>query len=541
MLRSLELTSFKGFSDRETASLAPITLIFGANSSGKSTLLQSLLLLKQTILPTSQPDAALLFRTPDYVDLGSFENLVYAHNRKRQIQIGVGVSMAPAIGPRRVRAQQAANPRRSAQIRIRFSTTRREVTVDSIDFTMDDETRPAFSLLRQFRDSGLSSEAADDKPADLVSREAGPLYFLGDINPDALIFRQGFEAAQRRLPRELETLNFSLRRFDGIEPKNLRPDMRQMLVNELEELRSRIQYLEEYSFDRFLDDVKRRVNGRLFKLVHFLPLLTAARSGPGPTPRFFLSEIESTNVPDLADLVSQISRRVRDEISQIDYIGPLRNFPERTYIFSGSDANTVGTRGQNLPHILFARELHHAELNRLADLLELGYEIRVTQTRVRALNDVFAVRLIDKKTKIDVGLSDVGFGVSQVLPVLLESFLSSRSTVLIEQPEIHLHPRLQASLGDVFASAVKSSAERQFIIETHSEHIFLRLKTLIRKGDLPANALKVLFVRRDAAGGHIRELRLDDKGDLRDPWPDGFFDDAYHEVFSGWALPEGRQ
>jgi predicted ATPase len=166
-------------------------------------------------------------------------------------------------------------------------------------------------------------------------------------------------------------------------------------------------------------------------------------------------------------------------------------------------------------------------------LFDLGYEIKISKFKdeeTSELSDVFAIRLIDKYTKVNVSLLDVGFGISQILPVIIQSVSSENKTIVIEQPEIHIHPRLQAQLGSLLAESVKSFGNR-FIIETHSEHLLLRLKKLIRKGELTHEDIAVVYVDRGDSGSQCLELRLDSDGDFIDEWPNGFFDESFNEIF----------
>ena len=86
------------------------------------------------------------------------------------------------------------------------------------------------------------------------------------------------------------------------------------------------------------------------------------------------------------------------------------------------------------------------------------------------MEDIFALRLVNERG-VTISVRDVGFGVSQVLPVIVQSTLSKGNVILIEQPELHLHPRLQAELGSLFARCIEEPQHNQFIIETHSEHL----------------------------------------------------------------------
>jgi hypothetical protein len=141
--------------------------------------------------------------------------------------------------------------------------------------------------------------------------------------------------------------------------------------------------------------------------------------------------------------------------------------------------------------------------------------------------------LVDLRTHTQVTHRDVGIGISQVLPVLVMAYASRGKLIAMEQPEIHLHPALQAELGDVFIEAALGERKNTFILETHSEHLILRLMRRIREGKISPDDIGVIFVEPLARGSRFIELNIDEEGDFIDEWPGGFFEESFHEKFGG--------
>lgn len=135
----------------------------------------------------------------------------------------------------------------------------------------------------------------------------------------------------------------------------------------------------------------------------------------------------------------------------------------------------------------------------------------------------------------EVKITDVGFGVSQVLPVLVEAFYCpSNSTVWMEQPEIHLHPQVQAELADVFISATRSREDGnprnvQLIIESHSEHFLNRLQRRVAEGVLSPEDVAIYFCKRAGAATELEPLNVNLYGDIEN-WPDNFFGDEMADL-----------
>lgn len=149
------------------------------------------------------------------------------------------------------------------------------------------------------------------------------------------------------------------------------------------------------------------------------------------------------------------------------------------------------------------------------------------------LNHIEDLVLVNARSNTPVYPRDVGIGVSQVLPVLVHAFADQKQIVIIEQPEIHLHPALQAELGDVFIESALGPGRNTFLLETHSEHVILRVLRRVREtteGKLPRGAtpvrpedVSVVFVEPTAKGSRVRSLPVTPDGDFAVPWPGGFF------------------
>ena len=146
--------------------------------------------------------------------------------------------------------------------------------------------------------------------------------------------------------------------------------------------------------------------------------------------------------------------------------------------------------------------------------------------------DAVLLLLRDTRSGATVTLPDVGFGISQILSVVLQLAIADNRCLIVEQPELHLHPRVQSNLADLALDAVREDGrQNQIVMETHSEHLLLRFQRRIRSGLVDPKNICVLYVENQGVeGSKVIELELDSNGEFMTPWPHGFFPERLDEL-----------
>ena len=228
-------------------------------------------------------------------------------------------------------------------------------------------------------------------------------------------------------------------------------------------------------------------------------------------------------------------------LSQVYFLGPMRARAERTTAVGLGGDLYVGPAGEDMAALLFERPELLTQVNAWCQRLGLGYRIRmltpISHDIVISAGDFTVLALEDIRHDPPVLVSPraVGYGVGQLLPVITQCCLSDGGTIIVEQPEVHLHPRLQSAVADLFIDTVVTG-RAQILAETHSEHLVLRVLRRIREGAFSSDLLKLLYVDlHDDGGAFVRELEVDDRGELVDGWPGDFFDERLAEVLPGLA------
>lgn len=447
MLTRLLLRNFKGWESTGPIRLAPITVFFGSNSSGKTSLLQSILLLKQT---AESLDRTRVLHPGDertLVDLGTIPDLLFDHATDRRLGIELGWRLPEAIALPDGRRAQALD----------FEV---EVGVDRDG--QASVARMAYAM-----------DAAGARAA-MIRRDDG-----------------GYDLA---------TVPEVLRRAD--------------------------------------------------------------RPGPLPAPiRFYGFPGEVANYFQGAGWLADLALALERRLDRVHYVGPLREYPKRSYLWAGEKPVNVWPRGElAVPALLAARREGRA-IARDAGRGRGGQEpfeavIARWLKRMGVIDDFsvrpiargrkeYEVRVRQTRRSAEVLITDVGFGVSQLLPVLVQSYYAAPdSTVIFEQPEIHLHPRVQADLADVLVDAYRR-CRVQFVVESHSEHFLRRLQRRVAEAERIRHDEVALYTC-EVEGGRstIHALEVDEFGNIAN-WPRDFFGDEMGDLaamtLAGLKRQEARE
>jgi hypothetical protein len=523
MLTGLEIESFKGFATRQRIEFAPLTLLFGANSAGKSTILQALLYLHELI----ERGSADVDRTElggNVVELGGFARLVHRHDTGRAILLRAEFNTPASLESFGRDLADFPFPDlddeiESAWVEVRMAC-RRDLTpsvavVESIQIGVPGHPKPLviIDLLGQLR--------------------AGePLYArVNLVHP--LLGTGGLEL--REAWRELSVPEPMW--HGGVDPSS---GVHVLGLDDIYGLDEEHGRMPLFAISRSRNSAIPPLNEPLHVIVD--EEMQANNADTFRHVRAFLEMV-------VLGTTSQLAASLRDA----QYIGPLRAIPPRGFLYERAGRITSWADGLAAWDLLLADRLTLVERTNIW-LRRLGSGCQVVVQQLfdsRADAEDLSDGHVDttvRRLLLNTGAgslvlpSEVGAGVSQIIPVIVAALEGRSGLALVEQPEIHVHPAMQVGLGDLFIEASTLEAGRRtLLIETHSEHLILRLLRRIREtterelaDGAPAfsdDRLSVLHIEATPEGVRVRRLHVDVHGEFVDRWPKGFFEERAKELF----------
>lgn len=481
MIDELNLKNFKSFKNLDSLKLKPITIICGTNSCGKSTLLQSILSIKQTI--ESQANNQAFLSNGKYVHLGTFENLVYEKKKDNIVEFKFSYDLGKYL-----------NSHIKTPSGMPFKYIVKELVDNKENTVLLEKTKLEFTV-------SLKSIVTQKKK---IVSSLRVMYYEVKFSSPIRETDNSFDIES--------TLSFEWISADkyNMEWKNI-------------------------SIPYFRDKEEEK-SGNLKVACAFNNLIPKIRD---------TSKTSSNTLSMIHFFIYRYKELLQILFSNYSYIGPLREVASRRYIYE-DEITEIGLKGENSAYLYL--EQQHEKLSNYFFYNEdaSGFQ-KHEATLGSAVNDWLEVMGIkgfgstlkneliqlnldaNGHNKTQVNIADVGFGISQIFPIILEGLrMGKQKTLLLEQPEIHLHPKLQMQMADYFLSLALS--QKNVIVETHSEHLINRLVRRIVED--PTDKLKdliaVYFIKSSEDGAFVEPVEIDStKGVVN--WPKDFFDQTASE------------
>lgn len=527
VLGAVRLKNFRCFSDTGLVSIRPITLLVGKNSSGKSTFARLLPLLRQSAEEEKRSPILWYGRL---IDFGNFGTVLNRNSETRDIEISLKISLPRTRSPG---LHYAYHYYDQDEILLSEDT---EIQA-TIRVEQKDKTKPCYASCIRLE---LFNNVCELRFSDTQKLQEIQFNDFVWSNNDSSIIAQ---VSQQRIFPGIKFLRQVSRRMEQGEQKIfIRSDPFRSGINEVlyETVANRNTDTEK--LNRIVSGIPVGTDEAILKALRTSPFATksfrekASRlSANNPKLHQFRNLIYLRNLPLL---LSELDKNLNEIVSGVRYIEPLRATAQRYYRIQELSVDELDSKGTNVA--MFIDSLTDTERARLNNWLDEHFSVRL-----RANNEGghIALELIQSDSQSGTNLADLGFGFSQLLPIVLQLWQASQphlfrsrrsrpnksSIVVIEQPELHLHPAYQARVADVVVAAIDNSKgngrDISVIAETHSPHLINRFGQLIESGKLKPDDIQVILFEDSSTGSksNVIPTYFDREGVLVN-WPYGFFE-----------------
>ena len=472
-IKSITIQNFKGIRRKAVIPLAPVTMLFGANSSGKSSILHALLYLYE-LLVNKNVDPEYSSVTGEHVYLGGFSELINGKDLSKVMTLGVSFALDASMDFFNTFMTESDQNVAEGFVH--------DVSAPVLEYAIEMDI--AYSELDNRAFVKETKVAINNHPFCVFTATAGKKAIVVNvINPSAILLSANDE------------IN-GVMPFQSIEPFELNlPNKALLNADHRIDLSDELIDWDEVCYDKPL--AARVVTECAFADVVLAPL------------RHFIKRLQ-----------------------QLIHIGPLRVIPNRSFVAKRTMEKPRWFDGQaGWDAFYFGSSVLQKEVNDWYKVhFKADYQFIQSPTG-------YGVALTDTKNETALLPAQVGAGISQVFPFVVAAIKSDIGMISFEQPELHLHPAWQVELADLMLTQTNEySAGKQFFVETHSEHMVLRLLRRIRDSQdagLPFDAkqTQIIFCEVHEGETRIRGIGITPDGEFDTVWPNGFFEERNKELF----------
>ena len=520
-LNSLSFKNYKSFSSADIE-IKPLTFFIGANSSGKSSILQLILAIEQTINNKDTYTSALKLNG-HYVNLGEDINIIKDKKKTNTLSVEFELNKEAF----RHQLEMCFHAEFGNYIELLNPLTKKKTTDKSsfknIEKYLSERKNSHFSFF---------SYSTFDEMMDIdqwhrlnfrtldydVQKDSD---FKNEINNIVGLYYEYLSLLKK-------SSNIKLCYDFLIRPGTKRLSIKRytIKINEFQETGYDIIYPDVYLFNT-ISELELPQKDKIEDEISFNGL----RLQPN-------RKIKTLNIRFVNSLLESAYQNLKQyfKSNKISYVGPLRADPQRYYFLDESNSSYYfdAQSGQRLAEILKRNKDLGEKINEwLKD-----FEINISVNEFKDI--IHKIKVSQNGLKLDI--TDVGFGYSQILPILVQGFMSeNNSMTIIEQPEIHLHPKMQAALADLFIDIIssptkktKASSQTQkktLLIETHSEYMLKRLRRRIAEGKISNNDVAIYFIesrnKTNSGSAIVKKVNVSSLGDIE--WPEDFYITAYDD------------
>lgn len=535
-IKNIKISNFKSFRDLNFE-LKRINILLGPNNSGKSNILKLFLLLKQTFTSTLESP---LILNGNIINLGSYRDITYQFNSDK-------IKISFEFYPNNIRKEENITSLFKRFVfpmyfEIEYEYDNKLAKLNVVSVNIKDIEKGKNFIGYELKKHLFIKNQKVEKYISNFKTILNQLISCIETFPKFEFKIKG--SPFKRLSRLGQNINLNIK-FPSIDY------LFKYFLKFLKKFADRDIYIEYSSNSKFPEidtnirvDEKDFITFREFLLQLYLLRKYSDKHIKTDDIALVNKEIEKiykleSKLKDLSDFLENVvdslyllKNSLEYYFKDLYYIGPLRNIPERYYSILGEMAKDVGFKGEYVPYIL-KQSQENKELKKIINKVAYWLEQfeMAKETDIKRYKEIEFISILFKEyfSGLKVNITDMGVGTSQILPIIIEGFIINEDSVLlIEQPEIHLHPKAQSILGDLFIDIMKE--DKYLIIETHSEHLIQRIQRRIAECEISKEDVNFYYITMSKDGSIIKKITLNDNG-IFENIPDGFFDDDYKEAY----------